>query len=148
MQFTCNGRNQKELFHTASSSLCFKSSANSARVSLGFFPLSTAILSSQSLRNLFSMYMASAQHASAASVKGQLKCKTKTSKQTIYSHLNTKLYFLIIFALSLTKLLPSLWLLDTPGFRHFVFLLPFSKRGWRHNVKLAKSSHINIRISR
>ena len=62
-------------------------------------------------------------------LKGQLKCKTKTSKQTIYSNLNTKFYFLIIFALSLTKLLPSLWLLDTPGFRHFVFLLPFSKRG-------------------
>ena len=68
------------------------------------------------------------------SLKGQLKCKTKTSEQTIYSHLNTKLYFLIIFALSLAKLLPSLWLIDTPGFRHFVLLLPLSKRGRRHNV--------------
>ena len=48
---------------------------------------------------------------SVIAFKGQLKCKTKTSKQTIYPHLNTKLYFLIIFALSLTKLLPSLWLL-------------------------------------
>ena len=65
VQYIFNGRNYNELFHTANSSLCFKSSANSARVSVGFFPLSTAIFFLQSLRNLYSMYLASAQHSSA-----------------------------------------------------------------------------------